>query len=145
VIVTVTNAGNVLLPLKSGEIFLQQIRPFHPGYQRFVDGASKQDLREGNVKDLFKPDRMEIAWHELGYRKSRWANKEVQIEPGETEELQYDFLLLDDTIETIKVISYFKNETRKDREAGWTKTTVYDLKGHHEPKKDPKETNERSL
>lgn len=126
VIVTLTNAGNVLLPLTSGKIYIQQVRPLFPEHQVLIEKADESTLAEGRVDGLFKLDGMEMAWYEQGYREPAWPNGEISIEPGESEELQYDFLL-DGAIQTVKVISYFKNEKRKDQEAGWTKTTMYNL------------------
>lgn len=126
VIVTVTNVGNVLLTLKSGKVIVQQIRPLLDDLRTLVKEASGDALREGKIESLFQEENSQIAWCELGYRQSIWGDKEVEIEPKESEEIQYDFIL-DEAIQTVRVISYFRNEKRGEPEVGWRLTTVYDL------------------
>jgi hypothetical protein len=126
VIVNITNAGNVLLPLVSSKVFVRQIRPMLGDLQALVEKASSSELREGKVEGLFHEDGREITWRELGYRESAWGKGDLEIEPGENEELQYDFIL-NGTIETIKVISYFRNVKKGEPEVGWWLTTVYDF------------------
>lgn len=126
IIVTVTNAGNVLLPLVFGKVFVQQIRPMLNDLWALIRGAGSSALREGKVEGLFQEGGRQIAWRELGYRESTWGEGELEIEPGEREELQYDFIL-DEAVQTIRVISYLRNAKRGEPEVGWRLTTIYDL------------------
>ena len=105
--------------------------------QALIEDAGKSALREGKVDDLFQEDGKQIAWRELGCRESIWANGELEIEPGETEELQYEFIL-DNTIQTVKIVSYFRNIKRGEPEVGWRLTTIYDLQEatHNERRKE---------
>lgn len=127
-IVTIKNAGNVLLELKTGRIFIRQIRPIHDDLINLMHNANITDLREGKVSDLFQEKCSKIKWHEIGYRELQWGDGEIRIEPGEVEEFQYDFIL-DDSIRTISVITYFRNDKLGEPEVGWRKTTLFDLQG----------------
>jgi len=128
VIVTVTNAGNVLLPLESGKVLVQQIHPLLSELQTLIDDAEQDALGEGKIPGLFHENTTQIAWRELGYREFQWDKGEITIEPGESEEFQYDFIL-ENTVRTIKVITYYKNIKRKKSEAGWKLTSIYDVSG----------------
>ena len=140
VIVTVKNAGNVLLKLESGKIYVQQVRPLLDDLKGFIQDADIQKLQEGEVDHLFHDRGSKISWRELGYREPHWKEGELSIEPGETEEFQYDFML-DESVQTVRVITYFRNIKFKLTEIGWRLTTMYDLKGdHNEPGKRNPET-----
>lgn len=128
VIVSLKNSGNVLLELDSSKVFVQQVRPFLNELKEMMNNAEIKDIREGKVQGLFQTKGMQIAWRELGYRETSWERGEVIIEPGEREEFQFDFIL-DSKIQTVKVISYFRNVKIGRPELGWTKTSMYDLKG----------------
>ncbi len=130
VIVTVKNAGNVLIVLESGKIYVQRVRPLSDDLKGFIQDADTQKLRGGEVEHLFHDKGSKISWDELGYREPHWEDGEVSIEPGETEEFQYDFIL-SDSVQTIRVITYFRNIKFRSPEIGWRLTTLYDLKGDH--------------
>ncbi len=49
----------------------------------------------------------------------------IEIEPGESEQLHYDFLV-DKAIKTVLVYSYFQN-IQKNRRLGWSLTTTNDF------------------
>jgi hypothetical protein len=128
VTVVVRNVGHVLLELESAQIFIRQIRPMPEDQKALINKADRDDLREGRIEGLFQEQGTQISWYEIGYREQKWERGEIKIEPGETEELQYDFIL-DDTVKTVKIIGYFKNvQARgKDPETGWHVTSVYDV------------------
>ncbi len=115
----VCNIGEIMLALVSEEMKVQQVLPF-PAALRTI----------GSVQDLVAPGRREYDWPLL---QSRCLNPEVRkgykvdIEPGETDQMHYDFLL-DSKVEVVKVFSYFRNAKRRDREIGWRLITVYDLR-----------------
>jgi hypothetical protein len=121
--IMVSNTGNVLLSLKSLETRIQQIVP---PLSDFVE-----KIKQG--KDPIKNGDTEIEWPLLTSRKTVFMKKAYEIEPGECQEIQCDFIL-DTTIDTISVYSYLKNEVKRNREIGWDSTTIYsfDKKGTKE-------------
>lgn len=129
-IVTVKNSGEVRLPLTSGIISVQQVLPLHSHIRWPLREANEDNLKDGKVKNLFiTEDRqagMEIDWPEIGYRSLVWPKGDIQLEPGESEELQFDFIL-ENTIQTVKIVSYIENKYRKQK-SGWTKTTMFNFR-----------------
>ncbi|MBT4643000.1 MAG: hypothetical protein HOC09_29685 [Deltaproteobacteria bacterium] len=132
--ITMKNSGNVLLELLSGMVIVQQIRPLRDDLKNMIHNADHMHLREGNVPDLFHDRKSKITWREIGFRGLDWEKGEIKIEPGETEEFQYDFIL-DDGIQTVKILTYFKNIKMRRREIGWRLTDLYDLKGEKNGKR----------
>jgi hypothetical protein len=66
----------------------------------------------------------EVLWPELGVRKPTWADKDLEIEPGENDEVAADFVIPNDA-KTIEVYSYFENAQKKqERPVGWSVTNL---------------------
>lgn len=126
VLVTLKNAGNVLLELDISKMFVQQIIPLLDELTIMIDNSNIQDIREGKVDDLFDDNGMQIAWRGVGFREIEWDKDEVFIEPGEQEEFQFDFIL-ENEIQIIKITSYFRNVKTKKPKIGWKHTSIYDL------------------
>jgi len=116
VVITVSNQGEVLLSLESGFVGVQQVSPCP---QTLLDSIGKSG-------DIVKEGKHEAAWDTLAEREITFSRREREIEPGEEEEFNFDFLI-DADVKTVIVYSYFKNESKKRREIGWNKTTLYDL------------------
>lgn len=123
--VTLTNTGSVVAEFRSGKIYVRQIRPFPEHLEECVNAADATALREGRVEKLFVESE-QIAWPEIGSRKMLWEKGEFILEPGESETIQYDFLL-DDTIDTVRVVTYFRKVIQRKPEIGWRQTTLYEL------------------
>ncbi len=53
----------------------------------------------------------------------------MEIEPGESDEAQFDFLL-DEKVEMIVLYSHFTNKKKHagEKSFGWHKTTLFDLR-----------------
>jgi hypothetical protein len=113
---TISNAGEVLLSLESAETRVQQILP--------LGATLLDDIREG--KDLVPAGETEVPWPSLFNRKSERKKGEFQIEPGESDSIQYDFVL-PERVRTVEVYTYLKNEAVHKRNIGWSVTTIYDL------------------
>jgi len=113
---TITNNGEVLLSLASAETRVQQVVPAPPD----LLAAAKKG------KDPVVEGETEVQWPPLCSRRSKWDKDQFQIEPGESDRIQYDFILKDDVI-TVGVYTYLKNEKVPKREIGWGVTTLYDL------------------
>ena len=69
----------------------------------------------------------EAGWPLLNESRLRFGKGKREIEPGETDEVHFDFVL-DSDVQIIVVYSYFKNVTKKRREIGWHATSTYDLR-----------------
>ena len=117
VVVTISNMGDVLLSLRSTETWIQKMLPLSVKLQNRIE-------RGDNPVDK---GRTEIQWHLLEVREEKWKRGECQVEPGESDESRYDFVV-DEGIQTIRVYSYFQNVTQHKRKIGWQLATIYDLK-----------------
>lgn len=112
---TISNGGDVLLSILSAETRVEQLCPPPPGIEDTLMRAKQEQKRE-------------LEWPVLAMRVSDWQQGEFQIEPGESDQLYYDFVI-EDSVKTVKVYTYFRNFAikGKNREIGWNVTTVYDL------------------
>jgi hypothetical protein len=126
-LVTIKNCGKVLIQLDSGMIIVQQILPLLDELKGLIQESSDEDISDGKSK-LFHEKNSQIAWREIGCREPKWKMEEVNIEPGESEEFQYDFILKEDIL-SIRIKTYFKNIKYINSNIGWRKTTSYNLKG----------------
>jgi hypothetical protein len=115
---TVANIGQVFLRLDSAFVWVQQMLPLPADFQAALD-AGKDPLA------VLGPSESEYAWPLAGDRKCDWAASPREIEPGEEDYIQFDFVV-DGDAQLIEIYSYFKNE-RKKREIGWSETTIYDF------------------
>ncbi len=114
--VKVENLGEVLLSIESGMVWIQQILPLADDLTRVIVESSTEVRTEP-----------EIEWPLLA-EKSVGKNARGEIEPGESETFEFDFILESD-IQSVLVYSHFKNEVKREREIGWTCSTLYDIKG----------------
>lgn len=114
VTLTLHNAGNILIPLALSETRIQQILPLHVSIK---DAISKKDTDRKST---------DIPWPELQYLSRKWEVGEVEIEPGESEQIEYEFIL-DRKAQVIKVYSYVSNTRKKKSGLGWHATKIYKL------------------
>jgi hypothetical protein len=130
--VTITNDGEVLLPLPQGTTYLRALVPPPPALITTGTSANGpaqaqqhgwpliayQPEESGNTSSLGRMRR--IIDTLLG--RVRFA---IELEPHEHEQLYYNFII-DDTVQTIQVETFFSNPSRAHR-VGWRTTTLYDL------------------
>ena len=114
--VNISNEGDVLLSLKSAETWIQQVLP--------LSGETGKLVKSGN--DPVLKERREIEWPLLRSRDAL-SSEGLQIEPGESDWLAYDFVI-DKQIEFVRIYSYFKNISQHGREIGWSLENLYDLR-----------------
>ena len=107
------NTGEVLLSLVSNETRVQQVLPQPPD----LLGSDTNPVQEGST---------EVEWPLLDSRERNWTAGEFEIEPGEVDQVTYDFIVGSD-VETIRVYSYFRNALKVKKQIGWGLTTLYDL------------------
>lgn len=116
VTVRIKNEGEVLLSLASGFCRVQQLLP------------SSDDL--ANALAALPNDRCvdsEVAWPQLAERRVEFRRGEREIEPGESDELCFDFIV-DADVEVVSAYTYLKNVEKRRREIGWGATSVLDLR-----------------
>ena len=126
VFISLSNCGKVLLKLDSCILTIQQILPLHEDIRQKIANSPLDALKSGEVEYLFIEKRTQVGWHEIGCRVVTWQEGEISIEPGETEEFQYEFIL-EKGIEKIRVISYHRNVRYSKARMGWRRTTLYDF------------------
>ena len=124
--VRICNTGKVVVKPIIGIIYVRQVVPLNRELKELIINGDVQDVREGNVADLFHEKGTQISWREVGYRKTEWEKGEVVIEPGESDDFYYDFIL-PTQISTVEITSYYQNYKKRKPIGGWRLTTFYDL------------------
>lgn len=115
--VIISNVGDMLLQLESGGVGILQIVP--------LPDAVLDSFKKGTCP--VKEGQTVVDWPPVGQRPVTWKKAEFEIEPGETDQVNFDFFL-NPGIETVQVYSYFNNARKLGRKIGWGQTTMYDLK-----------------
>ena len=78
-------------------------------------------------------EQAEVKWPLLGEVDLRGEKPGYEIEPSESDELHFDFVISSE-VNTVVVYSYLKNVTKQGREIGWNTTSVYDINNGKEMK-----------
>ena len=78
-------------------------------------------------KDRTKEQESEIEWPLLGEVDLSGEEQKCEIEPGEKEEFDFDFVIGSE-IESVVIYSYLKNRKKGRKQIGWNKTTIYDIR-----------------
>jgi len=113
VIVGVNNRGATVMNLDRRLVRIQQMIPWPTEALGKIDHEVRKDT--------------EVEWPLLGEVDLSGKEQEYEIEPGESDEFHFDFII-DSKIKSVVVYSYIRNHKKRDREIGWNKTTVYDIK-----------------
>jgi len=131
--VIISNSGDVLLSLQSGEIFIKQLLPLP---DKILNPYNQEQNLDGEQI---------TGWKMIAFRAEKWeSNKKkeprmkrimkalgisypsgIEIEPGEIEQLHYDFFI-SNNVRSILVYSYFRN-IQKSHRVGWSLTTTHDI------------------
>ena len=112
--VEIQNVGKVLMQIDKGHARVQQLLP--------CTDEQLRKLRDGENEAKNKP---ELDWFQLGEKER--LDWKVEVEPGESEELYFDFVL-PPGVERIALYSHFENRSKHGRdELGWSKTTTHEL------------------
>lgn len=136
VFVIVTNKGKRKLNLGEGIIYVRQVLPLSNRVQKMIAKSSDENIRKGNVPKLFIEDKQRIGWDKLGERKWSEVRTSMQeLEPGQTRDLQFAFLIEGD-IKTVEVVSSVDYE-----KSLWELAEIYSLKKNNEFSLDYKEDN----
>lgn len=111
--ITVSNTGNVLLSIRRVIVRVQQILPIEGKVQDCINTALAKKHQE-------------VSWPEIDSKESRWNKNEFEIEPGEIDHLEFDFILGTE-INLIQVYCHVKNQKKWTRDIGWPRTRIYSL------------------
>jgi hypothetical protein len=116
--VRVRNLGDVLVQLRKAKIWVSGMRPTEQVTEIAFEDRSKLERDE------------ELPWPVIA--ECTWDRGNVEIEPSEEEEINFDFVI--DSWQTIQIYSYFQNEIKrrglvfwKHKEIGWNTTTIHEL------------------
>jgi len=127
VFVTVYNQGKTKLDLNGAVIIIRQVSPLsdeiREQLKKTLHDSREEDVRRGNVKKLFVDQGQRIGWVTLGQREWNESRGRINgLEPGQTREFQFDFLLPESDVRVIEAISYFDNG-----KYAWELGTLYSL------------------
>lgn len=123
------NEGKARLDLSDGQIYIRQVLPLPKKVRDLVSEAvnSGDDyaIRKGKLPDLFVDGGQRVGWMTLGLRGwGQLREKLKELEPGQTREIQFDFILLEKNVKVIEAISYFEYA-----QSSWELATLYSLDG----------------
>lgn len=127
------NCGSVLIDVPEMRCEIRQVAPL------VQDTLEKLKARE------LIDERHEADLHCIRCYEEKWKEGEVEIEPGETETFDFDFVVSND-IKTILIYAHLPNVERKD-DGGWQVAGFYDLdaKARDEPVGEPANKREEAL
>lgn len=114
VAVSVENVGQTLIELAWGFVRVQQVLP--------LDEAVGSHLACGD--DPVQEGECEVLWPQLCERRCDWANAPREVEPGESDEYHFDFVIPEST-QVVEVYTHFQNVTKRNRALGWNSTALY--------------------
>jgi hypothetical protein len=121
--VFVYNTGDVIIILLPWEITIKQMLPPRSELLRFMKDDTGSNERS---KEL-------IEWDIIASKKVTAETEQCEIEPGECEQLHYDFLIKF-KVNTILMESYFHNRRKHGSPSiGWRFISIYDLDKDMEP------------
>lgn len=112
--VGIENLGKVKLPVNSGEVRLQQIKP-----QTATVVNAIKSFRENKSSK-----KREIEWPVLEERILNFGRDEYELEPTEKENFEFDFIL-DQEINVIQFYTHIENVFKTDK--GWNYTSIHEL------------------
>lgn len=108
----ISNTSDVLLSLVSGKISVSQMLPPQAELLNILNGGQGTEVTD---------------WQALvPLRNPTWKKGELEIEPGESQQLPYHFVI-NASVQTLLVYTYFRNAEKSGRVLGWELSTIYDL------------------
>jgi hypothetical protein len=124
VAVATQSVGEVILHLDSMFVRVQQLMPLPA---QVLDALAAD-------KDPVPENESEVSWPEIACRRCNWETEPREIEPGETDEHHFDFVI-PAYLDRIEVYSHIVNARKARRwlfwkspkAIGWNTTTVYSL------------------
>ena len=111
--ICIKNIGQLLLPISSVTVRVQQVAPatddYNPKYHPSEDGIV-------------------FDWPTLVERESRFERGDLELEPNESHQFDFDFRLPQD-IKIVKVTAFAPNVRKAKRLIGWLATSFYSMEG----------------
>jgi hypothetical protein len=111
--ITISNVGKRLLNLTSGNVRLDHVLPLDKPIAEAIE-AGPRIIAEGQVR---------VIWPSIAGPYKTPLN--LQIEPGESDSLDYEFII-PNSIRTVRVYSYFAKQ--ESPPLGWKKVSIYDIR-----------------
>ena len=129
--VELENVGQVMVKVVCAEVWLQQLEPRPPDAIASIGGM------EETIRDASNPS-AEALWPRIGKRALRFEKGQREIEPGEKDEIWFDFLV-DSEVLTALAYVHIENaaksrkllQRRKNRAIGWIASRVFTRGGEN--------------
>lgn len=120
--IEIKNIGKVKLTVKSGEVWLQQIKPIHSEIDKTL-----KDFKSNNSEK-----KNDIPWPTIDIRVLKFDENELyELEPAENDHFHFDFVV-DQEIEAVQFYTHIENDS-KDIDIGWNHTSIHkSIKISHE-------------
>lgn len=113
VAVSIHNSGNVLLPLREGEVRIERVLP--------LSDVSQEKL--GKDGGLIVDANLHL-WPTIKLLPLKWQRGQFNIEPGEQDEIPADFVL-SSNLEVVNVDTHLTNPSNPS--LGWRHSTIVNL------------------
>lgn len=117
-VVRVENLGEVIVRVRTIRAAVMQVLPTPPNVAEAIS--------EG--RDPVARGSSEILWDTLGDRHCDFSGDGCEVEPGETEEFIFDFVIPSEVIK-VQVYTHVENITKSTKNIGWNTTTIHDVGG----------------
>lgn len=117
------NHGSTLAPLDTAFVRIQQVLPLADvkELQPLVSGLSGREFSEG-IRQFGSA----LVWPTVAEASKEWDRGACELEPGESETFEVNFVLGGDT-ECIRVYSFVDNPKKRKRGIGWKAATIYEF------------------
>lgn len=115
VAVKAKNDGSVLVELDDVRVDVYQVLPLAEEVQTSLETGT-----------LVAEDATEASWPCLKTSHRTWGAGEASIEPGESDEFGFDFVV-PSQVKTVFIYCYIRNVMHQEREIGWQLSQFYDL------------------
>lgn len=113
------NRSRVHTEVRDGFASLQVVAPL-----------SDSEARDRYSEVFVRRQHVSIQWETLDEYVRRWEDDELVVEPGESHQETFEFMLGNSSYDTVLIYTYFYN-VRHDEDTGsaegWAATTVYDI------------------
>ena len=111
--ISIENIGAVLISVKYIRVHLSQVLP-------------QSEQVSAQIDEALIDKRREVDWPDIDTKESEWNGSDFEIEPGETDQVEFDFII-SDGLKKVQIYSYIRNHKKWFREIGWSKTSLYSL------------------
>ena len=115
-VIRVTNVGEVIVRVAAVRAAVTQIVPV----------PSSVSTALAQHRDPVDHDGSEIVWDTLADRRRDFSSEGCEIEPSETEEFIFDFVLAS-TVIKFQVYSHIQNLKKWKKNIGWNTTSIHDV------------------